>query len=132
MEITSTLTFVGIVIIIGGILQIVLFFKIWKMTNEVSDIKAILKAVKDILVVTNNDKPAIEVFKGDDSRKQQNGFRWTNKASESDKNSYKDMEKLLNKGQCAIRKDGNSSLKIVGIDSLCEIGGEYDVICIKD
>ena len=35
--------FLGILVIIFGILNIILFFKIWGMTNNVSEIKRILK-----------------------------------------------------------------------------------------
>lgn len=35
--------FVSIVIIIFGLLQIILFFKIWKMTNDVNEIKNIIE-----------------------------------------------------------------------------------------
>lgn len=37
------LTFAGIVMAVFGILQIILFFKIWGMTNDVSKIKDLLK-----------------------------------------------------------------------------------------
>lgn len=33
------LTFVGIIIIVFGILQIILFFKVWGMTNDIKKIK---------------------------------------------------------------------------------------------
>lgn len=42
------MTFVGIIIIVFGILQIVLFFKIWKMTNDVHKIKYELTSDKSI------------------------------------------------------------------------------------
>lgn len=35
----SMLTFTGIIIIVFGILQIILFFKLWRMTNDVRKIK---------------------------------------------------------------------------------------------
>lgn len=36
-------TFVGIIIIVFGILQIILFFKVWGMTNNVNEIKNIME-----------------------------------------------------------------------------------------
>lgn len=135
MELQPVFTFMSMLLIVGGVLQIILFFKIWGMTNDVANIKEMLKAVKDILVVTNNDKPAVEIFKSVNSDKpnsKSGGFRWTTKASAGDKESYKDMEKLLSKGKCAIRKEGNPTLKIVDMDNLCEIEGNYDVICLND
>lgn len=35
----STLNFVSIIIIVFGILQIILFFKLWGMTNDIKEIK---------------------------------------------------------------------------------------------
>ena len=39
----SITLFVSIVIIVFGILQIVLFFKIWKMTNDINEIKNLIE-----------------------------------------------------------------------------------------
>ncbi len=36
-------TFIGIIIIVFGILQIILFFKMWGMTNNVNEIKNIME-----------------------------------------------------------------------------------------
>ena len=38
------LSFVSIVMIIFGILQIILFFKLWGMTNNISEIKELIKS----------------------------------------------------------------------------------------
>lgn len=39
----TTLNIASIIIIVFGILQIILFFKIWGMTNDVSEMKSIMK-----------------------------------------------------------------------------------------
>lgn len=39
----SITLFVSIVIIVFGILQIILFFKIWGMTNNIKEIKNLIK-----------------------------------------------------------------------------------------
>lgn len=39
----TTLNIVSIIIIVFGILQIILFFKIWGMTNDISEIKVMVK-----------------------------------------------------------------------------------------
>lgn len=136
MGIQLVLTFLEIVVVIVSVLQIILFFKIWKMTNDVADIKAFLKEAKSISIKQKEDKPCTVCGASETNSNQSgpkdNGFKWTDKASAGDRESYGDMEKLLNKGQCAIREEGNPSLKIVDMDSLCEIEGNYDVICIKD
>ena len=43
----TTLNIVSIIIIIFGILQIILFFKVWRMTNDVNEIKSKLYESKD-------------------------------------------------------------------------------------
>lgn len=49
----TTLNIVSIIIIVFGILQIILFFKIWGMTNNISEIKIM---VKDY-IKKSNSKP---------------------------------------------------------------------------
>ena len=51
------LNFVSIVVIIFGILQIILFFKLWGMTNNISEIKEILKShsVKEKQIQTSSE-----------------------------------------------------------------------------
>lgn len=44
METTSTLTFFSIITIVTAILEIILFFKIWIMTNDVNSIKDTIKS----------------------------------------------------------------------------------------
>lgn len=39
----TALNFVSIIIIVFGILQIILFFKLWGMTNNISEIKELIK-----------------------------------------------------------------------------------------
>lgn len=43
----SMFSFVGIIIIVFGILQIILFFKMWGMTNNVNNINSKLHECKD-------------------------------------------------------------------------------------
>ncbi len=40
--------FLSVILIVFGILQIVLFFKVWKMTNDVNEIKEIAKEENNI------------------------------------------------------------------------------------
>lgn len=55
------LTFTGIIIIVFGILQIILFFKIWGMTNDISDMKSIISdyITKKTQVLTENKADTI-------------------------------------------------------------------------
>lgn len=52
----STLNFVSIIIIVFGILQIILFFKLWGMTNDVSKIRDLLES-KSIKAQVTKDCP---------------------------------------------------------------------------
>ena len=46
-------TLIAVVFTIASILQIILFFKIWKMTNDTAEIK------KTLLIILNNKLAAI-------------------------------------------------------------------------
>lgn len=56
----SILTFTGIIVIVFGILQIILFFKIWGMTNDVKVIKDkgvdLIKEAQVQALLGNNEK----------------------------------------------------------------------------
>lgn len=54
--------FIAIIAIVVGALQIVLFFKIWKMTNDVRKIK---KKIDADLEIDRTDKIRIALLKGD-------------------------------------------------------------------
>lgn len=59
-------TFVGIIMIVFGILQIILFFKIWGMTNNVSEIKNIIRNnIKETKTSTPNVKSGSNINVGD-------------------------------------------------------------------
>lgn len=67
--------FVSIVIIVFGILQIILFFKIWGMTNNVSELKKIYDQKSERLILAINriveetQKENLKVEKKKDERK---------------------------------------------------------------
>lgn len=54
--------FIAIITIVVGVLQIVLFFKLWKMTNDVRKIK---KKIDADLEIDRTDKIRIALLKGD-------------------------------------------------------------------
>lgn len=56
------LNFVSFIIVVVSVLQIVLFFKIWKMTNDVRKIK---KKIDADLEIDRTDKIRIALLKGD-------------------------------------------------------------------
>lgn len=58
--------FASIVIIVFGILQIILFFKIWGMTNRVSSIERMLKSKKhgyEFYMLTGEKEKAYQLIK---------------------------------------------------------------------
>lgn len=75
---------IGIVVVTFGILQLILFFKLWGMTNDVSEIKNFLikKSVeKEILLeaeIVEN-----KVVKNEDLLEEQNG--WAKDITEAEK-----------------------------------------------
>lgn len=56
------LNFISFIIVVVSVLQIVLFFKIWKMTNDVRKIK---KKIDADLEIDRTDKIRIALLKGD-------------------------------------------------------------------
>lgn len=58
-------TLIAIITLIVSILQIVLFFKIWKMTNDTAEIKQTLKniLIRELSVETRKDRLIEDVIK---------------------------------------------------------------------
>lgn len=59
-------TFVGIIIIVFGVLQIILFFKMWGMTNKVSSIENKLKNQKhsyEFYMISEEKEKAFQIVK---------------------------------------------------------------------
>lgn len=54
------LTFTGLVMIVFGVLQIILFFKLWGMTNDVSKIKDLLETKLVNMQTTKGQSVIIE------------------------------------------------------------------------
>ena len=61
----AALNFISIVIIIFGVLQIILFFKLWIMTGDVKDIKNIIKAHLSNPRATNSQNECYSQEKND-------------------------------------------------------------------
>lgn len=84
----TTLNFVSIIIIVFGILQIMLFFKLWGMTNDISEIKDIIKLflkndiqnrTKEIdSIISDNSEMKTEnqIIQNEDSKKNSVEFTW--------------------------------------------------------
>lgn len=52
--------FLSIVLVVFGILQIILFFKLWEMTNDVADIKDYLLSKSDNSTAQNRVKDLVK------------------------------------------------------------------------
>lgn len=84
----TTLNFVSIIIIVFGILQIMLFFKLWGMTNDISEIKDIIKLflkndiqnrTKEIdSIISDNSEMKTEnqIIQKEDGKKNSVEFTW--------------------------------------------------------
>lgn len=84
----TTLNFVSIIIIVFAILQIMLFFKLWGMTNDISEIKDIIKLflkndiqnrTKEIdSIISDNSEMKTEnqIIQKEDNKKNSVEFTW--------------------------------------------------------
>ena len=61
------LVFTSVVVIVFGVLQIILFFKLWGMTNDVASMQAMMKkALKNYQKVGPNEDGVLEPEENDD------------------------------------------------------------------
>jgi hypothetical protein len=60
----SFIDFLGIIFIVFGILQIILFFKLWGMTNDIRDIKD--KYMRDVVAQNPTTNPVENPVEGKD------------------------------------------------------------------
>jgi len=61
------LVFTSVVVIVFGVLQIILFFKLWGMTNDVASMQAMMKkALKNYQKVGPNEDGVLEPQENDD------------------------------------------------------------------
>ena len=93
--------FLSIVMLVFGILQIILFFKIWGMTNDISRIRSIIeKEIQQKTIAKHNKIPnenAINLLKG----------TWGKDVSEEEKNMAQSLVPKLIKGKLVVY-DSNS------------------------
>lgn len=84
----TTLNLVSIIIIVFGILQIMLFFKLWGMTNDISEIKDVMKLFlknniqnktkesESIISDNSAQKTESQITPKEDSKKNSVEFTW--------------------------------------------------------
>ena len=109
------MTFLSIIMIVFGILQIILFFKMWKMTNSVESIKSIiLDKTAEIDLVQGDKEQIAKLLKKQFSLEIIDIFNTIN-------DSYRSKESLQaesNSKFAIIAEDYNSKAKDLGLDGL--------------
>lgn len=116
------LEFLSIVMLIFGILQIILFFKIWGMTNDISKIRSIIEKEIQQKTITKQDKipnkNAPNLLKG----------TWGRDVSEEEKNMAQSLLPKLMDNEVVLLIKGK--LVVYDANSLSELN-DYKVIYYK-
>lgn len=116
------LEFLSIVMLIFGILQIILFFKIWGMTNDISRIRGVIeKEFQQKTIAKQHKIPnenAINLLKG----------TWGNEVSEEEKNMAQSLLPKLMDNEVILLIKGK--LVVYDANSLSELN-DYKVIYYK-
>ena len=99
----TTLNIVSIIIIVFGILQIILFFKLWGMTNDVNRIKNML----DLKIRQESQKNgALHASPSINPIKIKQG--WNSDITEEDKNRVQSIIPSLKKDEVIIKINKNN------------------------
>lgn len=82
----TTLNIVSIIIIVFGILQIILFFKVWRMTNDVSEMRNMMELFlkKDLNPKENIDKEISQPISTDNIEFDKEDFPLNSKFNKGD------------------------------------------------
>ncbi len=117
--------FLIIVSLVWSILCIILFFKIWGMCNNVSEIKDILKKTHSD-IVSKNERDLNGICPASDNKKENYKLK-ANVASEGQNDPYSSSESDKYKN-FAIYKPENMKVEILGKDD----GNVYKCRSVKD
>ena len=139
----SITLFVSIVIAVFGILQIILFFKIWGMTNDVAELNRIIKEHLSKQVNSNTFISAIgdnlpmladEIhhqtgnLKKDDCEIKHSG-RWGKDVTATEKDKAYNLIPKLQEGQIIIKIEDCDDLTVCDTDGLADFSSKkYEVI----
>ena len=114
--------FLSIVMLVFGILQIILFFKIWGMTNDISRIRSIIeKEIQQKTIAKHNKIPnenAINLLKG----------TWGKDVSEEEKNMAQSLVPKLMDNEVILLIKGK--LVVYDSNSLSELNDYKIIYCI--
>ncbi len=127
-DIENLFTFIGIILLIWGILEIILFFKIWRMTNDVNKLKNNLtnsaltqyekKSKLRTLLIMGNKEEAKRLIIYDFILKIESEYQEIRKtlSIKVDETYEGALEKALNKPIDDYKNTLEKELKLFGID----------------
>lgn len=123
--------------IVFAVLSIILFFKIWDMTNDVSRIREILekKENTDLSVETNDNKKEINLSntksnnKKETRHKQENITGWSTGLTKEEIDDAAPLIDLLNEGQLIVFYQGE--MTICDMENFSHIEKECKIIYRK-
>lgn len=119
----TTLNIVSIIIIIFGILQIILFFKIWGMTNNVYSIKNMIESYLKKELKQKNQCESIQK-KSPAPNLATNERRWHNEVTEYEIGKAKSIIPHLDKGEVIIKLIKNNKIIVYNENDLYELADE--------
>lgn len=122
-------SFVGIVIIVFGILQIILFFKVWGMTNDVSEMKKMMELFLRKELQQKKEQASVSSKTSIVSIPTKSERGWSKDINEEDKNKAQSIIPNLKKGEIIIKSIKNNKIIVYNEDDLHELADEeYKVI----
>ena len=125
----TTLNIVSIIIIVFGILQIILFFKIRSMTDNVSSIKNMIELYLKRESQQNDKHAPIPNKTSVVSNVVTNKRRWSSDATEDDKEKAQSIIPHLNTGEIIIKIIKNDKIIVYNENDLYELANEeYKII----
>lgn len=128
----SMMTFISILFITFGILQIILFFKLWGMTNNIKDIKTLL-INKNKIYESNADK--LDGKEKSSIIPETNltpNNEWWNEVTDEERNNAKNIIPTLVNGEVIIKLSKDNHMIVYKLDDIHELADEdYKIIYYK-
>lgn len=114
----------GIICMIFGIFQIILFFKIWGMTNNVKEMKEILKLMAKKEPAEPNLKPSIPSPPAQPAPTRKAKQEWAEHVTEEEKNKAQSIIPKLMKNEVIIKLTKNGKMVVYEVNDLHELAEE--------
>ncbi len=114
----------GIICMIFGIFQIILFFKIWGMTNNVKEMKEILKLMAKKEPAEPNLKPSIPSPLAQPAPTRKAKQEWAEHVTEEEKNKAQSIIPKLMKNEVIIKLTKNGEMVVYEVNDLHELAEE--------